>query len=280
MSWSRSSLMGRSPRVLPPPRGGGYSINASQPPGPDIKARRAVAPPGPLRPSSGVHPPGVRCMSLKSSIAHRRHPGPGRSPGHPRGGRRPRPHGAVRGVVQGRRGVGDLPARGRGSRHRDAGRGSFGAHGPPQGRRHAGLRVLHELREPQGVGAGGEPPGRALLPLGGAGAPGAHRGPCGTRARKEESEAYFSSRASGQPHRRMGVPAEPGPALPGSRWRSGSVASRRSIPARRCRSRLSGVGTVLRPSRIEFWQGKADRLHERLVFSRDGDAWTTRRLYP
>jgi pyridoxamine 5'-phosphate oxidase len=39
-------------------------------------------------------------------------------------------------------------------------------------------------------------------------------------------------------------------------------------------------GYRLDPQRIEFWQGKADRLHERLVFTRDGDGWGTERLYP
>jgi pyridoxamine 5'-phosphate oxidase len=39
-------------------------------------------------------------------------------------------------------------------------------------------------------------------------------------------------------------------------------------------------GYVLRPTRIEFWQGKADRLHERLVFERRNDTWETHRLYP
>ena len=39
-------------------------------------------------------------------------------------------------------------------------------------------------------------------------------------------------------------------------------------------------GYRLDPQRIEFWQGKADRLHERLVFTREGDGWGTDRLYP
>ena len=39
-------------------------------------------------------------------------------------------------------------------------------------------------------------------------------------------------------------------------------------------------GFRLDPRRIEFWQGRADRLHDRLVFQREGDGWSSRRLYP
>jgi pyridoxamine 5'-phosphate oxidase len=34
------------------------------------------------------------------------------------------------------------------------------------------------------------------------------------------------------------------------------------------------------PERIEFWQGRADRLHDRLRFQRQGSTWTSLRLYP
>ena len=39
-------------------------------------------------------------------------------------------------------------------------------------------------------------------------------------------------------------------------------------------------GYRLNPARIEFWQGRSDRLHDRLVFLRKGQAWGTQRLYP
>lgn len=39
-------------------------------------------------------------------------------------------------------------------------------------------------------------------------------------------------------------------------------------------------GYVLHPEVIEFWQGKANRLHERLVFRRAEERWQTVRLYP
>lgn len=39
-------------------------------------------------------------------------------------------------------------------------------------------------------------------------------------------------------------------------------------------------GYRLIPSRIEFWFGRPDRLHDRLVYTRDGAAWQIERLYP
>jgi pyridoxamine 5'-phosphate oxidase len=39
-------------------------------------------------------------------------------------------------------------------------------------------------------------------------------------------------------------------------------------------------GYVLRPERIEFWKDGEGRLHDRIVFSRSGDAWRKERLFP
>lgn len=34
------------------------------------------------------------------------------------------------------------------------------------------------------------------------------------------------------------------------------------------------------PHRVEFWYGRPDRLHDRVVYEREGDGWRIERLYP
>lgn len=39
-------------------------------------------------------------------------------------------------------------------------------------------------------------------------------------------------------------------------------------------------GYRIRPNRIEFWKGRSNRMHDRIVFLRDRDTWTVERLQP
>ena len=39
-------------------------------------------------------------------------------------------------------------------------------------------------------------------------------------------------------------------------------------------------GYVVRPEVVEFWQGRPGRMHDRLVYTRSPDGWTTQRLAP
>jgi pyridoxamine 5'-phosphate oxidase len=39
-------------------------------------------------------------------------------------------------------------------------------------------------------------------------------------------------------------------------------------------------GYILKPTKIEFWQGRASRLHDRIVYSKEGVEWKLGRLSP
>ncbi|MDO7851816.1 pyridoxamine 5'-phosphate oxidase [Hymenobacter convexus] len=39
-------------------------------------------------------------------------------------------------------------------------------------------------------------------------------------------------------------------------------------------------GYILRPHRVEFWQGRPSRLHDRIVYELEGNAWKLARLAP
>lgn len=39
-------------------------------------------------------------------------------------------------------------------------------------------------------------------------------------------------------------------------------------------------GFRIKPERVEFWYGRSDRLHERVLYTREGNGWRIDRLYP
>ena len=43
---------------------------------------------------------------------------------------------------------------------------------------------------------------------------------------------------------------------------------------------LNWGGYLLRPEAIEFWQGRMSRLHDRIVYTKEGDSWKIERLAP
>lgn len=100
------------------------------------------------------------------------------------------------------------------------------------------------------------------------------------RVSEETSFAYFSSRARGS---RIGAWASKQSRPLGSR--AELEARVREVDARHPGDDVplppfwGGYRVV--PRRIEFWQGRASRLHDRWVWTRaDEDRWTTERLYP
>ncbi|MCR5878784.1 pyridoxamine 5'-phosphate oxidase [Phenylobacterium sp. J367] len=95
----------------------------------------------------------------------------------------------------------------------------------------------------------------------------------------EEADAYFATRAR---------PAQLGAwASDQSRPLGDRLALEKKIAEVGLRFGLGKVprpphwsGFRLAPETFEFWRDRPFRLHERLVFARAGDGWTTRRLYP
>jgi pyridoxamine 5'-phosphate oxidase len=95
----------------------------------------------------------------------------------------------------------------------------------------------------------------------------------------EDSDAYFATRARGS---QIGAWAS---------LQSQTLPDRSTFEERVAgfEKRFEGVsvprpphwgGYVVRPDRIEFWYGARFRLHERVTYVRDGDAWQKGMLYP
>ena len=95
----------------------------------------------------------------------------------------------------------------------------------------------------------------------------------------EESDAYFESRPRGS---QLGAWAsEQSAVLPArealeERYRE---TERRFEGQTVPRPSFWG-GYRLAPARIEFWYGRPDRLHDRVLYTRAGGSWTIERLYP
>lgn len=99
------------------------------------------------------------------------------------------------------------------------------------------------------------------------------------RLPSEESDAYFNGRPRGS---QLGAWASE---------QSQRLPSREALEARyrETEARFDGQpvtrpphwgGFRIVPHRVEFWYGRPDRLHDRVVYEREGDAWVITRLYP
>jgi pyridoxamine 5'-phosphate oxidase len=99
------------------------------------------------------------------------------------------------------------------------------------------------------------------------------------RVSAEDSDAYFAGRPRGS---QLGAWASD---------QSEVLSSRETLEEkyREIERRFEGQsvqrppfwgGFRLIPSRIEFWYGRPDRLHDRVLYVRDANSWRIERLYP
>ncbi|MBY0422184.1 MAG: pyridoxamine 5'-phosphate oxidase [Parvularculaceae bacterium] len=100
-----------------------------------------------------------------------------------------------------------------------------------------------------------------------------------SRVSDAEADAYFATRARGA---RIGAWASKQ-----SRPMEGRFALEKAVASETLRFGIGDiprpdhwVGFRLEPRVVEFWVNRPFRLHDRMLFTRDGSGWSTTRLYP
>jgi pyridoxamine 5'-phosphate oxidase len=95
----------------------------------------------------------------------------------------------------------------------------------------------------------------------------------------DESEAYFKSRPRGSRLAAWASPQSsviPDRAVLEKRWNAMAAKCPGEVPLP-----ANWGGYVLKPERIEFWQGRLNRLHDRFCYTRQpGGVWKLERLAP
>ena len=101
-----------------------------------------------------------------------------------------------------------------------------------------------------------------------------------TRVSAEESRAYFASRPR---ESQIGAWASPQSQPVESREELDllyAAAERRFADVIEIPVPPQWGGLRVRPQLVEFWQGRKGRMHDRLVYRREGERWVTSRLAP
>jgi pyridoxamine 5'-phosphate oxidase len=99
------------------------------------------------------------------------------------------------------------------------------------------------------------------------------------RIASEESDAYFQGRPRGsQIGAWASAQSDDLPSRAALEARTRDIEARyedRPVPRP---PHWGGIRVI--PDRIEFWYGRPDRLHDRILYVKSADTWTTSRLYP
>lgn len=98
------------------------------------------------------------------------------------------------------------------------------------------------------------------------------------RVSESESEAYFASRPLGA--RLSAIASAQSESVPSREFLEKALDEVRQRHGENPPRPSHWGGYRVIPREIEFWQGRADRLHDRLVYTSDGGHWRIGRLAP
>jgi pyridoxamine 5'-phosphate oxidase len=93
-----------------------------------------------------------------------------------------------------------------------------------------------------------------------------------------DSDAYFASRPLGARHSAWASPQSE--TVPSREVLETAMRAARERHGEKPPRPPHWGGYRVLPREIEFWQGRADRLHDRLLYRRKGSSWTIERLAP
>ena len=93
----------------------------------------------------------------------------------------------------------------------------------------------------------------------------------------KESDKYFNSRPTGS---QLGaIISNQSETIPSRKFLENKM-EKLKLSSKKLQRPKNWGGYIVRPSSIEFWQGRNNRLHDRILYERSINGWSLRRLSP
>ena len=94
---------------------------------------------------------------------------------------------------------------------------------------------------------------------------------------RKESDTYFNSRPMGS---QLGaIISNQSETIPSRRFLENKM-EKLKLSSRKLQRPKNWGGYIVKPSSVEFWQGRNNRLHDRILYERSINGWSLRRLSP